>query len=170
MTKQPLSLICAFARNRVIGKGNDLPWHIPNDLKHFRDTTREKPVIMGRLTYDSIISRNGKPLPNRTHYIVTRQNLDNLPNGVFACPSLPSAIDSARADNPDKEIFIIGGANIYAQSIALVDKMFLTTIDMDIEGGDAFFPDYNQNDWIETARQDFKDETPPYSFLTLIRK
>jgi len=170
MTQPPLSLICAFARNHVIGKGNDLPWHIPNDLKHFRDTTREKPVILGRKTYDSIISRNGKPLPNRTHYVVTSQNLSNLPESVFTFSSLTHAIATARADNPDKEIFIIGGANIYAQSIPLVDKMFLTTIDMDIEGGDAFFPDYNQNDWEEIERQDFKSENPSYSFLTLVRK
>lgn len=166
-----LSLICAFANHRVIGRGNDLPWDVPRDLEHFRETTRGKPVIMGRLTYDSILMRrNGKPLPGRPHYVVTSQNLQTLPEGVSIYSSLHGAIEQAQADYPDEEIFIIGGAKIYAQSVALVDKMYLTEIELDVVGGDAFFPEFNANEWKETKRQDFIAETPPFHFVTLERR
>ncbi len=171
-TNEPtLSLICAMAHGNVIGKGNDLPWNIPNDLEHFRTLTKGKPVVMGRLTYESILMRrNGKPLPGRPHYVVTRRGLSDGLNGIFMCANLISAIDRAMVDHPQDEIFIIGGASIYKQSIPLVQKMYLTFIDMDIEGGDAFFPDYNPADWVETQRDNHPFEPIPYQFVTLERK
>ena len=166
-----LSLICAFAHNRVIGRGNDLPWDVPKDLEHFRDKTKGCPVIMGRLTYESILARrNGKPLPGRPHYVVSTQHLQNLPEGVSAYTNLQSAIDKAKADYPTSEIFIIGGAQIYKQSIEVVDRMYLTEIHLDVEGGDAFFPDFKKSDWVEISREDHPDETPPFTFLTYDRK
>jgi dihydrofolate reductase len=165
-----LSLICAFANNRVIGRGNDLPWNIPEDLEFFRNTTKGKPIIMGRLTYDSILMRrNGKPLPNRTHYVVTSQNLQNLPDTVSIYTQLQSAIDKAKLDFPNTEIFIIGGASIYKQSINLVDRMYLTIIDLDIDGGDAFFPEFNPSDWLETENSP-RTEPVPFQFVTYDRK
>jgi dihydrofolate reductase len=166
----PLSLICAFARHRVIGRGNDLPWDIPEDLEFFRNTTKGKPIIMGRMTYDSILMRrNGKPLPGRPHYVVTRQDLKNLPGGVSSFPDLKSAINVAKADFPTTEIFIIGGASIYQQSIDLVDRMYLTVIDLDVEGGDAFFPDFDPSQWTETKGAS-RIEPVPFTFVTYDRK
>lgn len=165
-----LSLICAFANNRVIGRGNDLPWNIPKDLEFFRETTKGHPIIMGRLTYDSILMRrNGKPLPGRPHYVVTSQNLTNLPESVSAYPDLQSAIDKAKADFPTTEIFIIGGASIYKQSINLVDRMYLTIIDMEVDGGDAFFPEFSPADWIETKSPQITDPVP-FMFVTYDRR
>lgn len=166
-----VSLICAYAHDRVIGRGNDLPWHIPADLEHFKNLTKGHPIIMGRLTYDSILMRrNGKPLPHRPHYVVTRQDLGALPEGVFAFKDIQSAIAQAKSDHPNNDVFIIGGASIYQQSISLVDRMYLTLIDMDVDGGDAFFPEYHAEDWIETERTEFLNEAISYTFLTLDRK
>lgn len=163
-----LSLICAIARNHVIGIKNDLPWHIPQDLEHFKNLTKGKPIIMGRLTYDSILARrNGKPLPHRPHYVVSRRDLGVLPEGVKAFPDLQAAIDQARIDFPDREIMIIGGASIYEQSLSLVDRMYLTIIENDIEG-DAFFPQWKAADWVETQSEDFS-EPIDFKFITLDR-
>lgn len=165
-----LSLICALAKNNVIGRGNDLPWHLPQDLEYFKNLTKGHPIIMGRLTYDSILMRrNGKPLPHRPHYVVTSQNLTNLPETVSVYPDLQSAIDKAKADFPTTEIFIIGGASIYKQSITVVDRMYLTIIDMDVDGGDAFFPEFNPADWLETKSPQIPDPVP-FTFVTYDRR
>jgi len=165
-----ISLICAFANNRVIGRGNDLPWDIPKDLEYFRETTRGKPVVMGRLTYESILTRIGKPLPKRPHYVVSGHHLGNLPEGVFGFQSLSTAIQTAKLDYPEQEIFIIGGAKVYTQAVPIVDRMYLTKIELDVEGGDAFFPEYNPSEWEEVHREDFLSEPIPFSFLTYDRK
>ncbi len=163
-----LSLICAMSTNHVIGIKNDLPWHIPQDLEHFKNLTKGKPIIMGRLTYQSILARrNGKPLPGRPHYVVSRKGLDELPEAVKAFPDLQAAIDEASADYPDSEIMIIGGASIYEQSVSLVDKMYLTFIDTMIEG-DAFFPQWNVSEWAETESESFS-EPISFKFITLKR-
>jgi len=168
MTKQ-LSLICAMSRNHVIGIKNDLPWHLPQDLEHFKNLTKGKPIIMGRLTYQSILARrNGKPLPHRPHYVVSRQDLGALPDGVQVLKSLTDAIDTARQDYPDMEIMIIGGASIYEQSVPLVDRMYLTMIDTDIDG-DAFFPRFDTADWREAEAEAFTDPIP-FRFITFERK
>lgn len=157
-----------MARNHVIGVKNDLPWHLPQDLEHFKNLTKGKPIIMGRLTYESILfRRNGKPLPHRPHYVVSRQNLGELPEGVKAVTDLQSAIDVARTDYPESEIMIIGGASIYEQSVSLVDTMYLTIIDSDIDG-DAFFPKWNTSEWAETQSDAFS-EPMAFKFITLER-
>jgi dihydrofolate reductase len=159
-----------LSRNHVIGIRNDLPWYIPQDLNHFKTLTKGKPIIMGRLTYQSILDRrDGKPLPHRHHYVISRNDLGPLPDNVFACKDLQSAINKARADFPNDEVMIIGGASIYEQSVPLVDRMYLTIIDRDIEG-DAFFPKFNPADWIESDRENFIGEEIPFSFITFSRK
>ena len=141
--KPRVSLIVAMAKNRVIGANNTLPWHLPADLKHFKTLTMGHHIVMGRKTYDSI----GKPLPGRTSVVVTR-NANYAPPGVVVVNSLESAI-SACAD--DEEIFVIGGAELYRQAIALADRIYLTEIDADIPG-DAHFTELDRKLWQETGR------------------
>jgi len=160
-----LSLIVAMDENRVIGRGNDLPWHISEDLKHFKALTTGKPVIMGRKTFDSILSRIGKPLPNRPNYIISRNPLDR--DDIIPCTSLDDAIEKARSDNPDQEIMIIGGASIYEQAAPLVERIYLTQVHAIIEGADAWFPAWNKADWQEMEKTSSSDENWSYSFITL---
>ena len=163
-----ISLIVAMDKNRGIGRGNDLPWYIPEDLKHFKTLTTGKPVIMGRKTFDSILSRIGKPLPSRPNYIVSRTRGDR--DDVMFCASLEAAIDKARADHPEEEIMIIGGASIYEQAVELVNRIYLTEVDAKIEGADAWFPAFDRTEWIVTEKRDSAYEDWTYSFLTLDRK
>lgn len=165
-----ISLIVAMGTNRVIGKDNGLLWHLPNDLKFFKTKTMGKPMIMGRNTFDSI----GKPLPGRTNIVVTRSQT-YTPAGVTITHSLEDALalahDVAIKDSAD-EIMIIGGAQIYKQSCALADRIYLTQVHATLEG-DAFFPEFNINEWQEVAREDFKacEKNPlDYSFIILDKK
>ncbi|MFA7276845.1 MAG: dihydrofolate reductase [Pseudobdellovibrionaceae bacterium] len=167
---QRLSLIAAFARGHVIGKDNNLPWDIPKDLEHFRSVTRGKPVIMGRLTFESILSRRGEPLPGRPHFVITRNGFTYDHDRVTICQSLTEAIDLARTTYPQQELMVIGGANIYAQALPFVDRMYLTEIDLNVEGGDAFFPDFDEKDWVITERVPHPEEPIPFTCLTLDRK
>lgn len=163
------SLIVAMDKNRAIGRGNDLPWHIPEDLKFFKSKTTGKPVIMGRKTFDSILSRIGKPLPGRPNYIITSGQGDR--DDVTYCPSLEDAVKTAKVNHPENdEIVIMGGASIYEQALPLVDKMYITLIDAEIDGADAWFPAYNNEDWTITEQRDSSHEDWTYSFLTLERK
>ena len=136
-------LIVAMAKNRVIGINNTLPWHLPADLKHFKALTMGHHIVMGRKTYESI----GKPLPGRTSVVVTR-NANYAPPGVIVVNSLEAAI-SACGD--DEEIFVIGGAELYRQSITLADRIYLTEIDADISG-DAHFTELDRKLWKEAGR------------------
>lgn len=140
-----LTLIVARARNGVIGRNNELPWHLPEDLRHFRQQTTGHVVLMGRKTWESI----GRPLPNRRMVVISRQQLD-LPEGVALAGSLEEAISRHAADA--KELFVIGGAQIYAQAMPLADRIVLTEIDLEPEG-DAFFPTPAAADWQEVSRQ-----------------
>jgi len=162
--KPLLSIIVAMANNRVIGKDNDMPWgRLPIDLKHFKDVTSGSPIIMGRKTFESI----GRPLPKRTNIIISR-NKDYKIEGCSIASSLEEAIEIANFESP-KEIFIIGGGNIYNQAIEKVNKLYLTLIDLEIEG-DTFFPDYNHLNLIEIeGRKVFKNEQNKYdcTFLEL---
>ena len=161
-----ISLIVAMAQNRVIGVKNDLPWHIPADLKHFKDLTRGKPVIMGRKTFDSIFERIKKPLPDRPNIVISRSGFQH--DGVDVYADLQSGIDDSKTKYPDQEIMIIGGASVYEQALPLADKLYLTIVEQDYEG-DAWFPEIDQNDWhaVETERH---EATPSFRFLTLTRK
>lgn len=158
-----VAIIVAMGKNRVIGKENLLPWHLPADLKHFKELTTGHPIIMGRKTYESI----GKPLPNRKNIIVTRQSGFHA-EGCSIANSLQQAIALAE---PAEQSFIIGGATIYQQAMDLSDTMYITLVDADIEG-DAFFPEWDQNNWRETDRSDHEPDEKNkynYSFRTLKR-
>ncbi|MBX2967704.1 MAG: dihydrofolate reductase [Cyclobacteriaceae bacterium] len=143
-----ISLIAALTENRVIGKDNDLPWHLPDDMKYFMQTTKGHPVIMGRKNYDSIPEKF-KPLPNRTNIVVTRQK-DFVAEGCIVTHSLNEAIDEATNLAPD-EIFIIGGAEIYRQGMPKATRLYLTEIKGTVIG-DTFFPDVDKTAWKETSR------------------
>ncbi len=146
-----VSIIVAVAENGVIGNGNDIPWYIPEDFKYFKATTMGKPCIMGRKTFESILEKLGKPLPGRTSIVVSRSGFEH--EGATTAGSLREAVTIAQKENPD-EIFIIGGAQIYAQALEdnLVDAIYLTRVHQSPDG-DAFFPDVS-SEWQETSRED----------------
>ena len=133
-----VSIIVAMGRNRVIGKDNSLIWHLPADLKHFKETTMGKPIIMGRKTFESV----GKPLPGRTNIVVTRRKGYSAP-GCLAAGSVEQALELVTGE---PEIFITGGGEIYRQSLPLADRMYITIIDHDFEG-DTFFPEFSRKIW-----------------------
>ncbi|MGI4750904.1 MAG: dihydrofolate reductase [Janthinobacterium lividum] len=157
-----ITLIVAISSNNVIGKNNQLIWHLPADLKHFRQLTTGHTVFMGRKTYDSI----GKPLPNRRNVVISRR----LKN-IDGCETVASLEDGLKLCAEEKEIFIIGGAEIYRQALPLATRIELTRIHQEFEG-DTFFPEFDLNDWQETNRQDFAPDEKSslsYSFITLNR-
>ncbi|MDA3952238.1 MAG: dihydrofolate reductase [Bacteroidales bacterium] len=159
-----LSIIVAVAENNVIGRDNDLIWHLPRDMKHFKETTTGHHVIQGRKTFESC----GKPLPNRTNVIITRDK-NYTAEGCVIVHSLEDAIEEAKNDS---EAFIIGGGKIYEQSMSLVDRIYLTKIHH-VFDGDTFFPEINVDEWTEIDRRDFEpDEKNKYAFtiLTLDKK
>jgi dihydrofolate reductase len=158
--KPRTSIIVAMARNRVIGVDNTLPWHLPADLKHFKELTMGHHIVMGRKTYESI----GKPLPGRTSIVITR-NVNNVVPGVIVVNSLEAAI---AACGNDEEIFVIGGAELYRQAIALADRIYLTEIDADISG-DAHFTELDHRLWKEVVRDSHvADEKNRYSYHFVI--
>ena len=132
MTKNELTIIAAASTNNIIGLDNKLIWDIPRDLKRFKDLTQGHSVIMGRKTFESL----PKPLPNRTNIVVTR-NTDYHHDGVIVCKSIEDALSHCKNDS---QPFVIGGGEIYSQTINIVDKIELTRIYKDYEG-DAYFPD-----------------------------
>jgi dihydrofolate reductase len=158
------SAIVAMSENRVIGRDNDLPWHLPEDLKRFKSLTTGKPVIMGRKTFDSIVSRLGKPLPNRTNIVISRSS-NEIP-GALVSNSIEAALGKARAiaaKDGQEEIMIIGGAEIFRETLPVTDRIYLTVIHDTIEG-DAFFPELGPQ-WKEIAW----DNRGDFSFVTLDR-
>lgn len=141
-----MALIVAAARNHVIGCNNQLPWHLPQDLQHFKSITMGKPIIMGRKTFESI----GRPLPGRTNIVITRQAAWAAP-GVQVAHSLASALTLVQGLQPadeqqNDEVMVIGGAEIYGHALPLATKVYLTRIAADIEG-DAFFPELSAAEW-----------------------
>lgn len=153
-----LSIIVATAEKGVIGKDNQLIWHLPEDLKMFRRLTTGHVIIMGRKTFESI----GKPLPNRTSIIISR-NTDYLVEGCIVVGSLEEAIEKAK-EIETEEAFIIGGAQIYALALDMADTVYLTQVHYNFEG-DAFFPVLDANIWTETERKSFQpDEKHAYAF------
>ena len=135
-----VSIVVAFGHDRVIGKDNRLLWHIPDDLKRFKRLTAGHPVVMGRKTFESIVAVIGKPLPERTNIVITRDSVWQYP-GAQAAHSLDEALELASQAPGADEIFIGGGGELYAQALPRVDKLYLTLIDDDQEG-DSFFPPY----------------------------
>ena len=163
--KMELAIVVAVAENNVIGKNNQLVWHMPQDLKHFKSITMGFPIIMGRKTYESI----GKPLPGRTSIVITRQP-DYYANGCIVVRSIQDAIRQAKMQNKEKA-FVIGGAEIYRQATDVCDTMFLTRIRHSFEG-DTFFPEIDPNKWIETEKESYPADDKnlyPFDFITLKR-
>jgi dihydrofolate reductase len=139
--KPRISIVAAIGKNREIGNGNKLLWHIPDDLKRFKALTLGHPVIMGRKTFESIVDMLGKPLAARTNIVVSRDPEWKFgSDGVRVARSLGEAIEEARALDSE-EIFIIGGAQVWEQALPHVDRLYLTLID-DEKEGDAHFPAY----------------------------
>jgi len=158
--KMRVSLIVAMAKNRVIGVNNTLPWHLPADLKHFRTLTMGHHIVMGRKTYESI----GKPLPGRTSVVVTR-DAGYAPPGVITVNTLEAAISAC---GEDKEIFMIGGEELYRHAIKFADRVYLTEIDADI-AGDKHFTELDPGYWQETKRVSHApDERNCYSFQFVV--
>jgi len=154
MKKPTLSIIVAMAKNRVIGKENDMPWHLPADLQHFRKITSGKPIIMGRKTYESI----GRPLPNR-HNIIVSRNRDYEAEGCDVVCSLEEAVEKA---GEVEELFIIGGGFLYEQTLNQADRLYLTFIDLEVDG-DTFFPEYAHLPLKKVASETHtKDEKNPH--------
>jgi len=150
-----LSLIAAMAKNRVIGRDNALPWHLPEDLKYFKATTLGKPILMGRKTFDSI----GKPLPGRTSVVLTRN-----PDWTFDGCLVVSSVDDALAQLADREeVLVIGGAELYQQTLPRADRLYLTEIDTDFEG-DACFPEFDLSQWQQISRQPHPDNGRGFGF------
>ncbi|GAA3584963.1 dihydrofolate reductase [Snuella lapsa] len=160
-----LTIIVAAAENNAIGKDNKLIWHLSDDLKHFKNLTNGHHIIMGRKTFESF----PKPLPNRTHVVITRQSNYTVPDGVIVVNNLEDAIDASKDDN---QPFIIGGGEIYKQAMHIADKIELTRVHANFEA-DTFFPEIDTTVWKETANtfceKDDKNDHD-YSFLTYERK
>jgi len=164
-----VSLIAAVSENNVIGKGNQLPWHLPADMKYFREITMGRCLIMGRKNYDSIPEKF-RPLPGRTNIIVTRQKNFSADRCIVV-NSMEEALDQAKKKK-ETEAFIIGGGEIFKHSLHLADKIYLTRIHHIIDG-DVFFPELNADEWKEESAQHCKADEKnkfDYSFLVLKRK
>ena len=159
-----ITIIAAIAKNNALGKDNKLIWYLPADLKRFKKVTLGHHIIMGRKTFESL----GKPLPNRTTIIITR-NKNYTQHGCIVVNSLNEAIEAAKEDeNP----YILGGAEIYKQALNIADKLDLTFVHQNFEA-DVFFPEIDFKIWKETSREDFKSDEKNkfnYSFVTYLRK
>jgi dihydrofolate reductase len=156
-----LSIIVAYSRNRAIGKDNQLPWRLPSDLAHFKRHTSGHPIIMGRKTWESL----GRALPNRHNIVISRQAQGDF-TGATLVHSLTEAITAA--GNVDKA-YIIGGAQLYEQALALVDEVLATEIGVDVQG-DAYFPELAPTEWVEFSREGQAPENGlPFSFVTYRR-
>ena len=158
-----ISLVAAVSENRVIGKDNALPWNLPADLRHFKELTIGKPVIMGFKTFESI----GKPLSNRTNIVLCKEKVE-----IPGCTVVHSIEEALQAVGNAEEVMIIGGGSVYAQFLPKADRMYLTRVHAEVEG-DTYFPEFNQDEWKEIERVNHeKDEQHPYSFrfVTFERK
>lgn len=164
------TIVVATASNKAIGKDNDLLWHLPDDFKFFKETTRNHHILMGRLTYEAL----GRPLPKRTSIVITRNPEFTVPEGHHVVSSLEAALAIGEQAGLD-EIMIIGGGKIYKESLdkGLVDKMHITEIEADIPGADTFFPDFDKSAWTETERihhpTDDRHEFA-FDFVTYLKK
>lgn len=152
-----ITIIAAIGKNNELGKDNQLLWHLPADLKHFKNLTSGHPIIMGRKTYESI----GKPLPNRTNIVVSRKE-NWFEEGILIVPSLKDAIKHAKKIN--ENIFIIGGGEIYRHTIDMADRLKITQVNHQTEA-DVFFPKIDEKNWIKTDEIHYpKDENHAYDF------
>ena len=158
-----ISIIVAMAANRVIGQDNGLPWHLPADLKHFKETTMGKPILMGRKTWESI----GRPLPGRTNIVITRDSA-YAAEGCVVVSSIAAAMAAAGEQD---EVMVIGGAELYRQVLPCADTIYLTRIHASIEG-DTRFPEIPDSEWHQLERVDYEADEKnghDYSFIRLER-
>ncbi|MCL2444543.1 dihydrofolate reductase [Candidatus Saccharibacteria bacterium] len=157
-----LSIITAIARNSVIGKGNELPWHLPADLKYFKETTSGKTVLMGKNTYESILGYLGKPLPNRKNIVLSDIPIDDP--RITVITSLDEALALAKSD----DIFIIGGRMVYQTFLPLVDRLYITWVESDIDG-DVLFPEFDLDKFAEISTTKYlKDAKNPHDLTFAI--
>lgn len=164
----PVAMIVAMSKNRVIGVDGKLPWHLPEDLKFFKRMTQAKPLVMGRKTYTSI----GKPLPNRLNIVVTH-NKEFAPDGVRVCHDLPAALalaDQQATIDAAEEIMVMGGGEIYRQALPFAQRLYITEVDVEVEG-DAAFPELAADEWREVQRVAGmpSDGKPAYDFVVYER-
>ncbi len=143
-------LIAAVAANRVIGRGGSIPWDLPEDQEHFRETTAGHPVVMGQTTWEDIEDGLGGPLPGRTNIVLSHEDLD-LPDDVINVHGIEEAIETA--GELDEEVFVIGGASIYEQFLEHADTMILSELHESYEG-DTRFPDWDERSWKEIGREE----------------
>ncbi len=158
-----LSLIVAMARNRVMGLANRLPWHLPADLQFFKRTTLGKPILMGRRTFESL----GRPLPGRTNIVLTDRP-DYQAQGCIVVHSLTKALAAA---GPADEVMVIGGASLYAQTLAQAERIYLTLVEAEPQG-DVRFPELERGAWREVWREEHPADARhayPFSFILLER-
>lgn len=164
-----IALIVALSDNRVIGRNNQMPWHLPEDLKYFKRVTMGKTILMGRKTFESI----GRPLPGRTNVVITRQRTWQA-DGVRVVHSLSEGLELATSlslIDANEEVIVIGGAQIYRETLPRAQRLYLTEVHAQIEG-DTFFPEISDHEWRETGREDHQPEPAnPYShsFVVLDR-
>ena len=157
-----VTIVVAIAENYAIGKHNQLLWHMPADLKHFKQITSGHTVIMGRKTYDSV----GKPLPNRRNIIITRQDIT-----IPGCEVVKSVEEALKLCSNEEEVFIVGGAEIYKLAMYKTDRIYLTIIHHSFDA-DSFFPEIDYMEWKEVSMEDHPADEKhkyPYSFITLER-
>lgn len=162
MTQPAISMIVARSRNHVIGRDNQMPWKISADLQFFKRVTMGHPVIMGRKTWESI----GRPLPGRRNIVVSR-NVDLQLTGAEVAHSLDGALNTL---NEFSRVFVIGGEQLFKQAFDKADRLYITEIDLDIDGGDTFFEVPNLSDWQEVERTPGSEGEISFNFITLERK
>lgn len=143
-----VSLIAAASENNVIGKNNDLPWVLPNDMKYFKNTTWGMPLIMGRKTFESM---KNEPLPGRINVVITRQT-NWKPEGAVVVNNWNDAMLAAN-DSDSKEVFVIGGGEIFSEAIKKADRIYMTRVHTDVDG-DAFFPEIDESRWKKDSTRD----------------
>ncbi|MGH8027505.1 MAG: dihydrofolate reductase [Pseudoxanthomonas sp.] len=167
MTEPVVSLVVAMDRNRAIGKGNDLPWRLPDDLKRFKALTLGKPILMGRKTAQSL----GRALPGRTNLVLTRSG--EVPfDGMRAVGSMDEAMELARNETAT-ELCVIGGGEIYALTLPIADLLYLTRVDTVVVDADAFFPSFDASEWKVASREMHAADGKhafPFEFVDYLRK
>jgi dihydrofolate reductase len=149
-----IALIAAVAENRVIGADGEMPWHYPADLAHFKETTMGHPVIVGRVTYESIAAQLGGPLPGRTNVVLTRSGVD-APEEVVQVEGVDAAVEAAEAaaaETDAETAFVAGGATVYETFLDRADRLVLTEVPGEPEG-DTRFPEWDPAEWVEAARE-----------------
>lgn len=156
------TIIAAIGKNRELGKDNNLIWHLPGDLKFFKETTTGHSIIMGRKTLESL----PKLLPNRHHIVLSSS--DNFTSEIEHYKSLKELLNNLKDE--EEEFFVIGGSSIYKEFIDIVDKMYLTEIDAECKNADAYFPDFNEEEWEKTILKENEDNNISYKHVLYKKK